>query len=82
VSAFATLLLVLVTRITFGFWERALRVKTLTCGLFSEFLDYYLSLSNHSLTDVECRQEADNPKTGVVVGWLRSRGWRCLGRCS
>ena len=67
VSAFATLLLVLVTRITFGFWERALRVKTLTCGLFSEFLDYYLSLSNHSLTDVECRQEADNPKTGVVV---------------
>jgi len=66
VSAFATLLLVLVTRTTFGFCERALRVKTLTCGLFSEFLDYYLSLSNHSLTDVECRQEADNPKTGVV----------------
>lgn len=70
VSAFATLLLVLVTRITLGFWERVLRVKTLICGLFSEFLGHHLSLSNHSLTDIECRQKADNPKTGIVATLL------------
>jgi uncharacterized repeat protein (TIGR01451 family) len=31
-------------------------------------LNHYLSLSDYSLTDVECRQEADNPKTGIAGG--------------
>ncbi len=66
VSAFATLLLVLVARITFGFVGRVRGVKMLICGLFSEFLDHYLSLSDHSLANVECKQDADSPKTGIA----------------
>ena len=38
----------------------------LICGLFPELLDLYLSLSDHSLADVGCRQVVDSPKTGIA----------------
>ncbi len=66
VSAFAALLLVLVVSITLGFVGKVRGVKMLICGLFSEPLDHYLSSSDHSLVDVECRQEAGSPKTGIA----------------
>ena len=67
ISTFATLLLFLVARITLGFVGRVRGVKMLMRGLFSELLDYYLSLSAHSLADVECRQEVNSSKTGIAV---------------
>ena len=36
------------------------------CGLFSELLDLYLLLSDHSLADVEGRQIVDSSKTGIA----------------
>ena len=54
-------------RITFGFVGRVQGVKMLIRGLFSELLDLYLSLSDHSLADVGCTQVVDSPKTGIAV---------------
>ncbi len=73
VSTLATRLLFLVARITLGFVRRVWGVKMLMRGLFSEFLNYYLSLITHSLADVERRQRVNRPKTGIADHYTIAR---------